>query len=175
MGFSILTRRSHLRTISSVGSTFKYLYRTMKNYADHLPNSLFARPTQALDQGAETLDKVLRSWVPEILNYPEQVKRIRQFVWEKPSREDSIRLGREELEQALMNTPPYISRPQFDDLLILIEGIRTASEHYQLQSEYELDTLLRAHKAAFRSSLMVENAHREKDGKRSPGENQDHP
>ena len=159
--------RQHL--FPTFKSTLKHFLRIMKSLVNILTNSLNAQPTEAIPRGTEILDRVLKAWVPEIYDYPEQLAQIRKY-----SRQNSThsftknKSGLNSLGNRLIKAPPYLTERKLDELFILLDGLKIALEHFDLKSEKELDILLQARKTAFLSSLFDHSAHLQTNQKTKP-------
>lgn len=141
-----------------------HISQIMKQVAVNLRGLLFRKPAAAIGQENETLDKVLRQWVPEVWHYPEQLARIRRFVYQQlpdfPAGE-APPLTAADLQRYLSDYPPHLNSDKLDPLLVMLEGVIAVMDHFQLQSGSEFSSVVRAHKADFLSNLKKQGACRE--------------
>lgn len=172
MGF-VTTKKLRIRRPSGL-FTGKHINRIMKNVAENLSGLLFGKPAAALGQENETLDKVLRQWVPEIGKYPEQIARIRQYV--SQDRPEFLATGQQKIKptdlvRCLSESPPFLDLARVEELMLMLDGMVGAMEYYQLNSGGELTAFMEAHKKAFLSSLEKGGTEltEENDSKNNPG------
>jgi hypothetical protein len=128
----------------------------MKNLAENLTGLLYGKPVAGIAQENETLDKILRQWVPELLEYPEQLERIRQYIQQDhpdlPAGDNNLTQA-VDLERSLSGSPPFLTGEKIEQLMLILTGMKAAMAHYDLRTGHELTAMVQAHKAGFLSKL----------------------